>query len=69
MKPWKKSDTSKKIDLPSFDRGDPFIWLGKVNQYFELHDTRMSNRLKIAHMCMEGVAVHWFKWIKSKIPT
>lgn len=28
-----------RIDLPSFDGGDPFIWLGKANQYFELHDT------------------------------
>lgn len=28
----------------------------------------MGNRLKIAYMCMEGVVVHWFNWIKNKIP-
>lgn len=58
-----------RIDLPSFVGGDPFTWLSKADQYFELHDTPTYNRLKIAHMCMEGAVVHWFKWIKSKLPS
>ncbi|XP_073121107.1 uncharacterized protein [Henckelia pumila] len=58
----------KRVDLPSFHGDDPVGWIGKAEQFFELHDTTKGDRLKIAYICLEGMAVHWFRWIRTKIP-
>lgn len=36
----------KKIELPGFEGEDPLGWLGKMEQYFEVHETPQECRLK-----------------------
>ncbi|XP_073121973.1 uncharacterized protein [Henckelia pumila] len=43
-------------------------WLGKVEQYFDVHETPIECRLKLAYVCMQGSTVHWFRWMKARIP-
>ncbi|XP_073144642.1 uncharacterized protein [Henckelia pumila] len=59
----------KKIELPMFEGEDPMGWLGKMEQYFEVHDTPRECKLKLAYICMQGPTVHWYRWMKAKIPT
>ncbi|XP_075511724.1 uncharacterized protein LOC142547355 [Primulina tabacum] len=58
----------KKIELPVFEGEDPLGWLGKIEQYFEVHETPRDCRLKLAYICMHGTTVHWFRWMKVRIP-
>ncbi|KZT76886.1 hypothetical protein F511_46089 [Dorcoceras hygrometricum] len=59
----------RKFEIPPFNGTDPVGWLGKAEQYFEIHGTPSYHRLRIAHICMEGTAVHWFQWARSRNPT
>ncbi|KZV19421.1 hypothetical protein F511_08762 [Dorcoceras hygrometricum] len=56
----------KRFEIPAFNGVDPVGWLSKAEQYFEIHGTPLYHRLKIAHICMEGTAVHWFQWARSR---
>ncbi|XP_073057376.1 uncharacterized protein [Primulina eburnea] len=58
----------KKIELPMFEGEDPLGWLGKMEQYFEVHESPTECRLKLAYICMQGTTVHWFRWMKVRIP-
>ncbi|XP_073035559.1 uncharacterized protein [Primulina eburnea] len=58
----------KKIELPVFEGEDPMGWLGRMEQYFEVHETPRDCRLKLAYICMHGTTVHWFRWVKVRIP-
>ncbi|KZT75459.1 hypothetical protein F511_47516 [Dorcoceras hygrometricum] len=39
----------KRVEIPGFDGTDPRGWLGKAEQYFELHETPLDQRLRLAH--------------------
>lgn len=39
---------ARRIDLPPFDGSEPLAWLGKIEQYFQLHGTVPSHRLPIS---------------------
>ncbi|KZV44098.1 hypothetical protein F511_10769 [Dorcoceras hygrometricum] len=58
----------RKFEIPAFNGTDPIAWLSKAEQYFEIHGTPTYHRLRIAHICMEGTAVHWFQWARSRNP-
>ncbi|XP_075497715.1 uncharacterized protein LOC142534958 [Primulina tabacum] len=58
----------KKIELPGFEGEDPLGWLGRMEQYFEVHETPVECKLKLAYICMQGTTVHWFRWMKVRIP-
>ncbi|XP_073035244.1 uncharacterized protein [Primulina eburnea] len=58
----------KKIELPGFEGDDPLGWLGRMEQYFEVHETPGECKLKLAYIFMHGTTVHWFRWMKARIP-
>ncbi|KZV27862.1 hypothetical protein F511_37858 [Dorcoceras hygrometricum] len=58
----------KRVEMPGFDGTDPRGWLGRAEQYFELHDTPVAHRLKLAQIHMDGLTYHWFQWLRLKVP-
>ena len=50
----------KQVKLPTFSGMDPRGWLTRTETYFQIHGTPNDHRLPLAHICMEGVASHWF---------
>lgn len=57
----------RRIDLPGFDGSDPMGWIARAEQYFEINATPPQNKVQIACICLEGSAIHWYRWIKKKI--
>ncbi|KZV27538.1 hypothetical protein F511_04589 [Dorcoceras hygrometricum] len=56
------------IEIPSCNGTDPLAWLGKAERCIEIHGTPVYYRLRIAHIHMEGPAVHVSQWVKSRPP-
>ncbi|KAF2311626.1 hypothetical protein GH714_025327 [Hevea brasiliensis] len=48
-----------KLDFPHFSGDDIESWLIKVEYYFEVTNTPIENRVKIAAMHLDGKAVQW----------
>ncbi|KAL8120175.1 hypothetical protein AgCh_017351 [Apium graveolens] len=40
----------------------------RAEQYFEVQNTKPEHKAKLAFIAMEGVAVHWLKWLRGKSP-
>ncbi|CAH9118783.1 unnamed protein product [Cuscuta epithymum] len=52
--------------LPSFDGGDPIGWLARAEQQFELHNSPPGKKVAAAMVAMEGGALYWATWLKSR---
>ncbi|KAG6390471.1 hypothetical protein SASPL_148206 [Salvia splendens] len=72
------SDTGEKPDqgknkgglqLPSFDGMDPIGWLARANQQFEITGTATEFRVAAAVVAMEGPALYWMTWLRSRKPS
>ncbi|KAG6397368.1 hypothetical protein SASPL_143535 [Salvia splendens] len=72
------SDTGEKPDqgknkgglqLPSFDGMDPIGWLARANQQFEITGTATESRVAAAVVAMEGPALYWMTWLRSRKPS
>ncbi|MCI41417.1 hypothetical protein A2U01_0062650, partial [Trifolium medium] len=50
----------KKIELPSFDGGDPAGWISRAEVYFRVQETSPEVRVSLAQLCMEGPTIHFF---------
>ena len=50
----------KKVELPSFDGGDPVGWITRAETYFEIHGSSEDVKIRLAKICMEGATIHWF---------
>ena len=48
------------MKLPTFSEIDTRGWLIKAKTYFQVQGTPEHHRIPLAHICMEGVVVHWF---------
>lgn len=55
----------KEEKLPEFFGFDPQGWLQKANVYFAINGTPLHLRIRLAQLCMTGVAAHWFKIVKQ----
>lgn len=58
----------KKVELPAFEVDDPMGWLGKMERYFDVHDTPEECKLKLTYICMHSSTVHWCRWMKARVP-
>ncbi|XP_019176297.1 PREDICTED: uncharacterized protein LOC109171686 [Ipomoea nil] len=53
-----------RLELPTFDGGDPIGWLPRVEQYFAIHHTREDLKVPTTFINMQGPALHWLRWMK-----
>ncbi|CAH9076384.1 unnamed protein product [Cuscuta epithymum] len=60
--------TSTPTPLPTFDGGDPIGWLARVEQQFELQATLPEKKVAAAMVAMEGGALYWVTWLRSRKP-
>ena len=59
------SDMTNKVKLPIFSCTDLKGWLIGAETYFQIHETPQPYKIPLAHICMEGVAVHWFTIVQE----
>ena len=52
---------SLKLEFPRFRGEDPLCWVYKANQYFQLYNTPLSQRILLASYHMEDEALVWFQ--------
>ncbi|RDY00843.1 hypothetical protein CR513_15925, partial [Mucuna pruriens] len=50
--------TFKIVELPNFDGSDPIRWIAK--------SIKSEVKVFLAFICMEGVVVHWFKYLRKR---
>ena len=60
------SHLTTKVKLPPFSSADPRGWLTKAETYFQIHGIPDNYRIPLAHVSMEGVAVHWFSMVQEQ---
>ena len=52
-----------KHDLPTFDGDNVNDWVFRFEEFFDLADIPMNQRVKIASFHMVGAAYAWYKWL------
>nr|KYP32147.1 hypothetical protein KK1_047233 [Cajanus cajan] len=52
-----------KIDLPKFDGTEVDDWIFCLEEYFDVANTPVEHRIKVASFHMIGPAYAWYKWM------
>lgn len=56
----------RRMEMPIFSGGDPDEWGYRAERYFGLQRLSEAEQLEAAIMCLEGAALHWFRWENSR---
>lgn len=56
----------KRVELPTFERGDPIRWISRVENFFELQEVISKKKIRLDFTSMEGGASHWFRFWRKK---
>ncbi|KAI9159660.1 hypothetical protein LWI28_000697 [Acer negundo] len=57
-----------KLDFPKYDgREDPTSWVCRSEQYFQIHNIPMSDRVTLASFHLDGDAQVWFQLLKQEL--
>ncbi|KAG8390683.1 hypothetical protein BUALT_Bualt01G0109100 [Buddleja alternifolia] len=56
------------IHLPTFDGTNLLGWLARADQQFAIHRTLPKHKKELAMVAMEGVTLHWFRWMANRKP-
>ncbi|KOM25601.1 hypothetical protein LR48_Vigan123s002100 [Vigna angularis] len=56
----------KKVELPSFEGGDPYIWINWAERFFDIQKVAEEEKVELAYISMEGSASYWFKYWREK---
>ncbi|KAA0045216.1 Ty3/gypsy retrotransposon protein [Cucumis melo var. makuwa] len=51
----------KKVEMPVFDGTDPDSWLFRADRYFKIHNLTDSERLTVAVISFDGLALDWYR--------
>ena len=54
-----------KLDIPRFDGRDPLRWIFKITQLFQYQNTPEEERITVASLYLDGVALSWYQWMYS----
>lgn len=57
----------KKVELPSFEGGNPIGWISRAENCFEVQEVSPREHIKLPFITMEGGANHWFRFWRKKI--
>ncbi|KAF7801852.1 Ty3/gypsy retrotransposon protein [Senna tora] len=52
-----------KVELPHFDGSDVEDWTFEVEEFFQIYNTPVNQRTRLASLHMDGAAYAWNKWI------
>ena len=57
-----------KVDFPRYEgKGDPTIWLCKVEQFFELHEISAIEHVPLASFHLESEAHLWYQLLRQEL--
>ncbi|WVZ04403.1 hypothetical protein V8G54_025209 [Vigna mungo] len=54
------------VELPSFEGGDPYIWINRAERFFYIQKVAEEDKVELAYISMEGSASYWFKYWREK---
>ena len=52
-----------KMDMRKFDGKDPVTWTLHMEQYFDLHNVKNTQKVRIATLHLEKNAFVWYRWL------
>lgn len=58
----------RKLDMPVFDRTDPYGWILQVERYFGFYRLTKEEMLEAVVVSMEGDALRWLQWENKRHP-
>ena len=61
-----KTNQIPKIDMRKFDGKDPVTWILEMEQYFDLHNVKNTQKVHIAYLYLEPNQFVWYQWIFSR---
>ncbi|XP_062088454.1 uncharacterized protein LOC133795014 [Humulus lupulus] len=59
---------ARKIELPVYTGDDQDDWTYRAERYFNLQRLSPAEQLEAAVLCLEGVALSWFRWENQRRP-
>ena len=54
--------------MRNFDGKDLISWILQMEQYFELHNTQNTQKVRIATLYLEQNQFVWYRWLCSRKP-
>ena len=61
-----KTHHVSKIDMRKLDGKDMIIWVLQMEQYFELHNVKQTQKVCIAILYLQSNHFVWYRWIFSR---
>ena len=55
-----------KMDMRKFDGKDPVTWILQMEQYFDLHNVKNTQKVCIATLHLEQNTFVWYRWLFSR---
>ena len=55
-----------KIDMRKFDVKDPETWILQMENFFDLHDVKNTQKVHIATLYLEPNQFVWYQWLCSR---
>ena len=52
-----------KMDMRKFDGKDPVTWILQMKQYFDLHNVKNTQKVRIATLHLEQNTCVWDRWL------
>ncbi|XP_052725999.1 uncharacterized protein LOC128194435 [Vigna angularis] len=60
------SQWRKRVELPVFEGGKPWVWIGRAEKFFEVQKVAEEEKLELAFISMDGYAGSWFRFWREK---
>ncbi|WVZ14824.1 hypothetical protein V8G54_012390 [Vigna mungo] len=60
------SQWRKRVELPVFEGGEPWVWIGRAEKFFEVQKVAEEEKLELAFISMDGYAGSWFRFWREK---
>lgn len=56
----------KKVEMPMFAGQDLDSWLFQVERYFDIHKLSNSEKIVVAVINFDGIALAWYRWTENR---
>ncbi|WVZ12616.1 hypothetical protein V8G54_017146 [Vigna mungo] len=60
------SQWRKRVELPVFEGGEPWVWIGRAEKFFEVQKVAEEEKLELAFISMDGYVGSWFRFWREK---
>lgn len=57
-----------RLELPTFKGNNHSSWIARTEQFFRVENTHDGFKVELVPMAMEGMTLHWLKWLMGQFP-